>query len=218
MVKSVAAPNAKLEMNWSVKGHYPQTGKNSSFHRHKFTFSANSVWLVERAEDNKVMDRIRLENFLLPFVMGGHNRLGATSPIKALNSLECFEVDWKACKWNTFISPRKLVTSSRAGALAAWAERLGCPSWGGWVNEVYTAATAAWPAAGAGSRAQAAHWYCSTGILKCIDGEFGTGRPFMSQRALQAEKQEERRALQVEKRAERKKLKMRQESEKLLQV
>jgi len=112
-------------MNWSVKGHYPQTGKNLSFelerHKFKFTFSANSVWLVERAEDNKVMDRIRLENFLLPFVMGGHNRLGATSPIKALNSLECFEVDWKACKWNTFISPRKLVTSSRA--LSAWAER-----------------------------------------------------------------------------------------------
>ena len=24
-----------------------------------------------------------------------------------------------------------------ADALAAWAERLGCPSWGGWVNKEY---------------------------------------------------------------------------------
>ena len=80
-------PNAELEMNWSVDSQYPHfpRGENS-FQRHKFTFSANSVWLVERAEDIKVIDRIRLENFLLPFVMGGHNRLGATSPIKALHS------------------------------------------------------------------------------------------------------------------------------------
>jgi len=75
--------NAKLQMNYSVTTHW-LAGR--SFFRHTFTFSANSDWVDEREEDIKVIERIRVQNFMLPFAMGGHNRLGASSPIKALNS------------------------------------------------------------------------------------------------------------------------------------
>ena len=82
--RDITTPFAELEMNWCGQyDHDQRTGKY--VFKHQFTFSANSVWLVERAEDIEILEQIRPAALLLPFVMGVHKRLGATSPIRFLH-------------------------------------------------------------------------------------------------------------------------------------
>ena len=82
-----ASPTAQLEMNWS--GFHSDQGydgpREKSVFIHTFTFRANSIWVCDRDDDLEVLENIRYASYLLPFLMGGHRRLGAMSPVRALN-------------------------------------------------------------------------------------------------------------------------------------
>lgn len=81
----VDSSTAKLMMEYSGEAAWDQQHKEW-YYTHSFYFKANSAWIDQRTEDRRILEAGIMQDRILAFAMGLHDRVGGRSQLRILNS------------------------------------------------------------------------------------------------------------------------------------